>query len=199
MVLFFRALPRSRFGQAIIFSKWDRDVLKIDDITKRIVISHIKHPLKNRWSLLFWDFCCIPFFRKKPFLPTKLTYPSNKILVERRPFPFEMVSFQVTLDIGSFWGASTPPKKEKDFTTFPESVSLIPKSWSFCGDFFPLLNRGLCMDLDGSSSDFSFHDTGFSVSLARIHQCCTSGHVPGSKSSDHWWSDRWVLCNPLIK
>ena len=31
------------------------------------------------------------------------------------------------------------------------------------------------MDLDGSSSDFSFHDTGFSVSLARIHQCCTSG------------------------
>ena len=36
------------------------------------------------------------------------------------------------------------------------------------------------MDLDGSSSDFSFHDTGFSVALARIHQCCIKG-CPGQE------------------
>lgn len=36
------------------------------------------------------------------------------------------------------------------------------------------------MDLDGRSSDFSFHDTGFSVSLALIHQCCTK-ECPGQQ------------------
>eukprot|EP00434_Breviolum_minutum_P004777 symbB.v1.2.004209.t1/scaffold215.1/size331178/2 len=52
----------------------------------------------------------------------------------------------------------------------PSNIHLIAKSSAtLCGLEVPgYVYLGLCMDLDGSSSDFSFHDTGFSVYITPV-------------------------------